>query len=83
MFEPPAKSHHCRRMTLNLETTLWGLVLLDSIVYNGLAWTNGGNWYARTFPRMARQFPIARGFGLFYLVLVGWLGCVLYRLSTE
>ena len=24
-------------MTLNLETALWGLVLLDSIVYNGFA----------------------------------------------
>jgi hypothetical protein len=71
-------------MKLNFETILWGMLVLDSIGCCGFAWsTRGGNGYVKTFPRTAKHFPLTRGWSLFYLLMVGWLGCVLYRLPTE
>jgi len=60
------------------------MLVLDSIGCCGFAWsTRGVNWYVKTFPRIAKHFPLTRGWSLVYLVMVGWLGCVLYRLPTE
>ena len=60
------------------------MLVLDSIGCCGFTWsTRGVNWYVKTFPRIAKHFPLTRGWSLFYLVMVGWLGCVLYRLPTE
>ena len=70
-------------MKLSLETILWGVLMLDSIFCCGFAWTTKGvSWYVKTFPRIAKQLPLTRGWSLFYLGLMGWVGCVLYRLST-
>ena len=70
-------------MKLSLETILWGVLMLDSIFCCGFAWaTKGVSWYVKIFPRIAKQFPLTRGWSLFYLGLMGWVGCVLYRLST-
>ena len=70
-------------MKLSLETILRGVLMLDSIFWCGFAWTTKGvSWYVKTFPTIAKQFPLTRGWSLFYLGLMGWVGCVLYRLST-
>ncbi|HJO58356.1 MAG TPA: hypothetical protein QF772_09075 [Nitrospinaceae bacterium] len=71
-------------MKLNFETVLWGVLMLDSIFCCGFAWTTRGvSWYVGTFPWLAKQFPLARGWSLFYLGLTGWIGCALYRLPLE
>ncbi len=67
-------------MVLNVEAIIWYLVLLDSLVCNGIAWFDG-KWYTKRFPGVSKLFPITKAFAVFYLVLVLWIGFALFRMQ--
>ena len=57
---------------------IWWLLLIDSIGANMLAhW--GRRWYAHHFRSISRLFPPAKGWAAYYLVLVLWIGWLLYH----
>ncbi len=54
------------------------LLLLDSISANVIAWTGESKWYAKHFPGFWRLFPVTKGWAVYYLILVLWMGVILY-----
>jgi len=67
-------------MVFNLEAIIYYLVLLDSIGANILAWCCA-KWYKKNYKGFYKHFPATKGWALFYLVLVLWVGCALNRLG--
>jgi len=49
------------------------LLLIDSLSANFLVWF-GADWYLHHFRLISRFFPPARGWALYYLLLVLWIG---------
>ncbi len=64
---------------LYLEGLLWYLFLLDSIIYNIMVWTEN-KIHRQTSHWLTEWFPLNKFFGLFYLILLFWLGFTLYRM---
>ena len=68
-------------MSFNLEATIWYAILLDCIGANIVAWFCN-DWYREKFKTLHKYFPATKGWCFVYLVLVLWVGCVLYRLKV-
>jgi phosphotransferase system glucose/maltose/N-acetylglucosamine-specific IIC component len=68
-------------MSFNIEATIWYAVLLDSIGANIVAWFCA-DWYRGNLEAIYKHFPATRGWCFVYLMLVLWVGCVLYRLEV-
>ena len=54
------------------------LLLVDSVGANFLAWTCFGKKYRKLLPTMAKYFPLARGWAAWYLVLVLFIGYLIF-----
>lgn len=67
-------------MEFTIEEILWYLVFVDSIFANFIVWFFP-NWYKKKFKNMSIYFPVSKGWCLWYLVLVLWIGYALLRLG--
>ena len=67
-------------MPIYAEGILWYLVLLDCIIYNVLCWTKG-KWHNKLTHWISQHFPLNKFMGLWYLILVLWLGYTLLRME--
>lgn len=67
-------------MTFNIEAAIWYLILLDTIGANLVAWFFT-SWYRENFKTLYKYFPLTKAWSFVYLVLVLWVGWVLYRLG--
>ena len=67
-------------MEPTLETFLWSLILVDSIVSNLLAWFFP-KWYEKKFKTLSKLFPASKGWCVWYFVIVLWLGYALLRVN--
>ena len=67
-------------MPFYAEGLLWYIILLDSIIYNILAWTHG-KWHKKMTHWVSKYFPIDKGVGLLYIILVLWVGFALLRMQ--
>jgi|TARA_Y100000310_G_C20657534_1_gene802779 hypothetical protein len=65
---------------MGIETIIYYLVLLDSLGANMMVWLFP-KWYKKNFKGFYKHFPASKGWALFYLVLVLWVGSGLYRLG--
>lgn len=63
---------------MSIESILFYLVLVDAVSANILVWF-GSAWYTKHLRIFSRWFPPARGWALYYLILVLWVGSILYR----
>ena len=61
-----------------IESIIFYVLLIDSVSANLVVWF-GEQWYLRHFKVFTKIFPPARGWALFYLILVLWAGSLLYR----
>lgn len=61
-----------------IETIIFYLILVDSVSANLIVWF-GPKWYIKHFRTISRVFPPAKGWALYYLVLVLWIGSLIYR----
>ena len=68
-------------MPFNIEAVIWYAILLDSIGANIVAWFCN-DWYREKFKTPHKYFPATKGWCFAYLILVLWVGCVLYRLKV-
>ena len=66
-------------MTFSFETVLFLLLLIDSIGANLLTWCGGQKWWTKHFRIFSRYFPAVKGWTSFYLVLVLFIGWILYK----
>ena len=63
---------------MTIEGVIFYLLLLDSASANCVSlW--GQKWYFRHFRIISRWFPPAQGWVVYYLVLVLWIGSLVYR----
>ena len=67
-------------MPIYAEGILWYLVLLDCIAYNVLCW-NKNKWHNKLTHWISEHFPLNKFMGLWYLLLVLWLGFALLRME--
>jgi len=66
---------------MTIEAIIFALLLIDSVAAN-LFVLFGGAWYTRHFRTISRWFPPGEGWALYYLILVLWIGSLLYRLGA-
>lgn len=69
-------------MEWNLESILFYVLLIDAIGANILAWSGGQRWWQRNMNFIARYMPLARGWTVYYLILVIIMGAMLVRLNA-
>lgn len=68
-------------MELSLPAVIFYLLLIDSLGANLLAWSGDGKkWYKRNFRIFSRYFPATKGWATYYLILVLWIGVLVYWL---
>ena len=68
-------------MPLYVEGMLWYLILLDCLVYNVIAWT--GLWRKEKMVHwISDYFPINKFVGIWYFIMVLWIGFALLRLDV-
>jgi hypothetical protein len=63
---------------MSIEAIVFYILLIDAIGAN-LVVLFGSEWYMRHFRTISRWFPPAEGWALYYLVLVLWVGSLMYR----
>jgi len=63
---------------MSIEAIIFYLFLIDAISCNLLV-LFGSRWYTQHFRVFSRWFPPAKGWALYYLILVLWIGSLLYR----
>jgi len=71
-------------MAINIEAIIWHLFVLDSIGANIAVWffPSFTKWYKKKMPSLYKHLPLTKAWALVYLVLVLWVGYVLYRLGV-
>jgi len=68
-------------MVFNLEATIWYILLIDSLGATITAWCCV-KWYKKKAGKIAKHFPATKGWCLYYLILVIWIGSILYRFGV-
>lgn len=64
---------------MTIEKVIFFVLLVDALVANGIALV-GAKWYLKHFRTLSRWFPIGKGWTVLYLLLVLWIGSLVYRL---
>lgn len=63
---------------MDIEVIIFYLLLIDAIAANVVAFF-GRRWYMEHARIFSRWFPLGKGWTLYYLALVLWVGSFLYR----
>ena len=64
---------------MTIEAVVFYLLVLDSVSANLFAWGGANRWYIKHFRLVSQFFPLAKGWAFYYLVLVLWIGSLLWR----
>jgi hypothetical protein len=67
-------------MPIYAEGIIWYLILLDAVIYNILCWTQG-KWHDKATHWVSKYFPMKKVVGVWYLIMVLWLGSALLRMD--
>lgn len=62
-----------------LESVVWVILLVDAVGANVVVYFGDDKWYKKHLRVFSRFFPLAKGWAGYYLVLVLWIGFMLYR----
>ncbi len=62
-----------------MESIIFYLLLIDALGANLFAFSGGKKWYQRNCTILARYFPLSKGWTLYYLTLVLFIGYILLR----
>lgn len=61
-------------MDLSFQAIIFYVLLIDSIGANLMSFGGGRQWYQRNFRLISRYFPATKGWTVYYLILVLWMG---------
>jgi len=64
---------------MTIEAIIFYLLLIDALGANAVAFSGVRNWYTENFRLISRWFPLGKGWTLYYLILVLWVGSLLWR----
>lgn len=65
-------------MEFPLEVIVFYLLLIDSLGANLLSWGGQRKWYQKNFRIFSRYFPATRGWTTYYLILVIFIGTLIF-----
>lgn len=65
---------------MSVEAIIFYILLIDAFGANLVVYF-GSKWYVQHFRTLSRWFPPAEGWALYYLVLILWVGSLLYRVG--
>jgi hypothetical protein len=65
----------------SIEAIIYYLILLDSIGAVIIAFCCA-NWYKKNYRGFWKHFPATKGWAIYYLILVLWVGFALKRLNV-
>ena len=65
-------------MDISLLEIVFYLLLIDSIGANILSWGGAQNWWNKHLPFISRHLPITRGWTTYYLLLVLFIGYLIF-----
>ena len=63
---------------MTIQSIIFYLLVLDSVSCN-LIVLFGAKWYTKHFRTVSRVFPPAEGWAFYYLILVLWIGALIYQ----
>lgn len=66
---------------MTIAAIVFYLLLIDAVSCN-LIVLFGSKWYMHHFRIFTRWFPPAEGWALYYLILVLWIGWLLYQMGA-
>ncbi len=66
-------------MKTNILQIIFYLLLIDSIGANLMSWGGGQKWYHKHFRIMSRYFPVTRGWTTYYLILIIFIGLLIFK----
>ena len=69
-------------MNFSIEVIIFYLLLVDSVGANLVSWGGERSWYRKNFRLISRYFPATKGWTTYYLVLVLWIGVLLYKFEA-
>lgn len=67
-------------MDFSLVAIIFYILLIDSIGANLVAWGGGENWWNKHFHIISRYFPVAKGWTTYYLILVVFIGYLIFMM---
>ena len=62
---------------MSIYAIIFYLLLIDSLGANLVTWF-GGKWYTKHFRLLSRYFPAVKGWTTYYMVLVLFIGYLMY-----
>jgi len=65
---------------MNIEEIIFYILLIDATGANLVSFF-GERWYVKNAMIFSRWFPAARGWTIYYFILIIWIGFLLYRLG--
>lgn len=65
--------------TINIESIVFYILLIDAIGANLLAWSGGQHWWKQNLAPLSRFMPLARGWTTYYFIIVVVMGIMLCR----
>ena len=67
-------------MDFSILAIVFYVLLVDSLGANIAAWAHAEKWWNKHFPCVAKYFPLTKGWAGYYLILVLFIGyLVFYR----
>ena len=66
-------------ITWNIEVVIFFILLLDAIGANLFVWLGGDTWIKKHLRLFSKGFPSSKFLAVYYLLLVLWIGCMIYR----
>lgn len=69
-------------MESTIYSVIFYLLLIDSIGANLISWGGGEKWWKNHLRIISRYFPVTKGWTTYYLVLVIFIGIILYRFGV-
>lgn len=55
------------------------LLLIDSLGVNFLTWFGSRGRYYKYLPVFSKHFPLSKGWAIYYLILVLFIGLILFK----
>ena len=68
---------------MSIEVIIFYILVVDAVLANLFAWTpDGQKWYQRNFAIISRYLPLKRAWTTYYMVLVLFIGWILYSFGV-
>lgn len=69
-------------MNVQIDVIVFWLLLIDAIIANLMTWIGAEAWWPKPLQGLSRILPAKKAWTTIYLLLVLWVGSILFRLGA-